>query len=107
MEEKLLEFFKNLEEDYGISLERIMAYYSELQSIDIVRDGEEELARECLERIVQGLCSTNIIRNEEVAEIEPAVESYIISDALYNVYGEASAPYLDEEYQRINKPRQK
>ena len=108
MEENLMAFFKSLEEDYGISLDRIKSYYLKLQDLDIVRDNDEILMLECLERIVQDMSTNELIKSKENGAYQTQKDyNYIFSDALYNVYGEKSEPYLDEKYKEENQNRHK
>lgn len=106
MEEELLEFCKNLENEYGISLNRIKSYYSKLMNIPCVSENDEELLMECLERIVQDMSTNEFIRSKENnAEQIQKEYNYIFSDALYNVYGDDSTDYLDENYKKMNEYR--
>lgn len=100
-----LEVLKELSEEYGISLNAIKSYCNRLMGYDFVKDNDESLFYECLERIVQDACTNEFIKEKSDSEDDQKKIEYSISDALYNVYGDDVLSYLDEDY--INENQQK
>lgn len=99
-----IEILKELSEEYGIPVERIKSYYNKLQEYPFVENSDEDLVKECLERIVQDVSTNEFLKENNQNQRQKQLK-YSISDALYNVYGDEAINYLDEDYIEKNQKR--
>ena len=101
--------YEEFANNYGISLENVYYYADMIRMFDFAGDGEHDLFIDCLDTLLQGICSRNDLveyhRTEKYTPIKYDSIIYLLSDALYRTYGDIALPYLDEEYLDLNSSR--
>ncbi len=103
--------FNELAENYNVSLEFIKDIYDLLKEKPFISEEDDRIFT-CLEMIVQDESEKNNYletkkesRDTRLSMGVPKTLQYSINDALYQVYGEDIASYLDDEYIEINQTR--
>ena len=103
------EELKAISDNYEIPFKTVMDVYLRLKEIPCVETKDEFMLAECVERVVQGLCTNDLLKKyameTNIHTLDHTTMEHNISDALFHIYGDESIPYLDEKYIKDNQKR--